>query len=289
MRFFKALLAIALVFLLTACGGKAVLPPVADTVPLILAPISNTTTADARGRFREIYCAVREDHGKTLPDDRPCDEALWKLAGETRGLGTAHRAGKTAAQPAGAGGARALQRLPRSDGLRVLRRPCPHGNSSGSRRATYPSRAGPAAPATRARSGTIFFLRPSSPARKPSSSATPRGPRTSWRPWSAYPEVRPRVAAVVSVAGAVGGSPLADELADFYQSLLMRLPAPHCPAGDGGGDGKPEAPRAPPLAVEEPASGGHPLLLAGELCRPGRHLGGPAAEIRSPCPHRHAQ
>jgi hypothetical protein len=37
------------------------------------------------------------------------------------------------------------------------------------------------------------------------------------------------------VAGAVGGSPLADELADFYQSILMHSPAPRCPAGDGGG------------------------------------------------------
>jgi hypothetical protein len=49
----------------------------------------------------------------------------------------------------------------------------------------------------------------------------------------AYPEIRDRVAAVVSVAGAVGGSPLAND-AEQYQADLVRSPAcvPAC-AGRG--------------------------------------------------------
>ena len=36
-----------------------------------------------------------------------------------------------------------------------------------------------------------------------------------------YPEIRPRVAAVVSAAGAVGGSPLAND-AEQYQAVVER-------------------------------------------------------------------
>lgn len=42
-----------------------------------------------------------------------------------------------------------------------------------------------------------------------------------------------RVAAVVSVAGAVGGSPLADDFHRLYDVFLAHLPAGHCSAGDG--------------------------------------------------------
>ena len=234
MRFFKALLAIALVFLVTACGGKPALAPVADTVPLILAPISNTTTADARGRFREIYCAVRADHGKTLPDDRPCDEALWKLAGETPASGRPIELGKP--QP----------------NLRVLVVPglfndcldpmvsvfsdaLAHLEVIGFKTGRIPveGRSGCARNALLIRDHLLSAAL--EPGEKAILVGYSKGTPDILEALVAHPEVRPRVAAVVSVAGAVGGSPLADELADFYQSLLMRLPAPHCPAGDGGG------------------------------------------------------
>jgi enoyl-CoA hydratase/carnithine racemase len=48
MRIAGFLLAVAMIPLLLSCGGKSALPPVADTVPLILAPVSKTKTADAR-------------------------------------------------------------------------------------------------------------------------------------------------------------------------------------------------------------------------------------------------
>jgi hypothetical protein len=48
-----------------------------------------------------------------------------------------------------------------------------------------------------------------------------------------YPEIIPRVAAVVSVAGAVNGSPLVEGLLSKYGDLLKWLPLPGCEEGDG--------------------------------------------------------
>lgn len=48
----------------------------------------------------------------------------------------------------------------------------------------------------------------------------------------AYPELAARVSAVVSVAGAVGGSPLADSNSSIYDLLFSHLPSSHCEKGD---------------------------------------------------------
>ena len=49
-----------------------------------------------------------------------------------------------------------------------------------------------------------------------------------------YPEIRPRIAAVVSAAGAVGGSPLANDAEQYQAELLQHFPGAACDAGDGG-------------------------------------------------------
>ncbi len=48
-----------------------------------------------------------------------------------------------------------------------------------------------------------------------------------------HPPARQRIAAVVSYAGAVNGSPLADELRGMYDAFVTRLPAGGCAAGNG--------------------------------------------------------
>ena len=234
MRFVRALLPVALISLLAACGGKAALPPVADTVPLILAPISSTTTADARGRFREIYCAVREDHGRQLPDDRPCDAALWRLAEEPAPSG----------RPVDLGSPRLNLQVLVVPGLfndcldpmvSVFSDALAHLETIGFKTGRIPveGRSGCARNASLIRDYLLSAAL--EPGEKALLVGYSKGTPDIIEALVAYPEIRPRVAAVVSVAGAVGGSPLADELADFYQSILMHAPAPHCPAGDGGG------------------------------------------------------
>ena len=72
---------------LGACATKPLVPYSADTPPLVLAPASQAGVQDKRARFREIYCAVLEAHGRELPDYRPCDEALARVGAEPAGTG----------------------------------------------------------------------------------------------------------------------------------------------------------------------------------------------------------
>jgi hypothetical protein len=48
-----------------------------------------------------------------------------------------------------------------------------------------------------------------------------------------YPQTSQHVAAVVSIAGASNGSPVADDLYEFYRDWVARLPIPGCDRGTG--------------------------------------------------------
>jgi hypothetical protein len=48
-----------------------------------------------------------------------------------------------------------------------------------------------------------------------------------------YPELAPSVAAVISLAGVVNGSPLADDIAAVYAATFAKLPYSDCPVVDG--------------------------------------------------------
>jgi dienelactone hydrolase len=50
-----------------------------------------------------------------------------------------------------------------------------------------------------------------------------------------YPEIRSRVAAVVSAAGAIGGSPIANDAEQYQANLLPYFPGANCEPGDGRG------------------------------------------------------
>ena len=46
----------------------------------MLAPTSYAGIVDKRGRFREIYCAVLDGSGGSVPDYRSRDAALTRVA-----------------------------------------------------------------------------------------------------------------------------------------------------------------------------------------------------------------
>ena len=73
--------------IIAGCASQPLLKDGNETPPLALVPVGEAGIIDQRGRFREIFCALNDDHGAELPDHRPCDQALHDLPGETPGDG----------------------------------------------------------------------------------------------------------------------------------------------------------------------------------------------------------
>ena len=189
---------------------------------------------DRRGRFREVFCTVLEAHGPTLPDFRPCEEALTRFGVEPDGTGAAVELG-------------------RSDrGLVALIVEGVGWNCV----ADWLDLAGSAADHVRGYGydvGVIDVESLSSTAanalciRDAIMSAEIGGhePRLVLIGYSTgapdileavvrYPEIHRRVAAVISVSGAIGGSPVADQVTQSKLDLLRHWPGAECSEGDGG-------------------------------------------------------
>jgi len=68
--------------LLAAACTSVPLPAPGDTAAELQILVESENLSDGRGRFREIYCEVLDKHGRDLPDYRPCEEALRLVAPE---------------------------------------------------------------------------------------------------------------------------------------------------------------------------------------------------------------
>ena len=68
----------------------------------------------------------------------------------------------------------------------------------------------------------------------------------------AYPEIRRHVAAVVSAAGAIGGSALANDAEQYQADLLRHFPGATCGPGDGGRCEQPAARNTQGVARQNP-------------------------------------
>lgn len=74
--------ALMLVLLLSAGCATPLLDITEQDTGAVLQPISRSNILDARAKFRQLFCAVNEDHGMELSGYRNCDEALHKLKDE---------------------------------------------------------------------------------------------------------------------------------------------------------------------------------------------------------------
>ena len=217
-----------------ACTSPPLVPYSTDTVPLVLVPAAQAGTQDGRARFREIFCAVLETRGPSLADYRPCDEALTRLGAEPAGtvrpveLGASKRRLVAAVvpgvgyecfepwlQPPGT-----LQRHVQQFGydLTMLKVDALSGTARNAlliRDALMALPAEPGAP-------RLMLIGYS------------KGAPDILEAVTTYPEIRSRIAAVVSIAGAVGGSPLANDATQDQANLMRYFPGATCDAGDGG-------------------------------------------------------
>ena len=198
-------------------------------------PATQAGVQDKRGRFREIYCAVLNARAGEVPDLRPCDDALTRLGTEPEGTGDP--------VPLGASNRRLIAGLVPGIGYDCI--------------AQWLEPPGTAAEHVKKYGYELQLIKVDALSSTPNNARQirdaimamdqgPGAPRLVLVGYSKgtpdvlqaivdYPEIRPRVAAVVSVAGAVGGSPLANDAEQYQANLLTNFPGANCAPGDGGG------------------------------------------------------
>jgi len=221
--------------LLGACANRPLVPYSTETPPLVLVPATQAGIIDKRARFREIYTAVLEAHGRALPDYRSCEDALTRVGTEPTGTGKAVDLGPSrrhlvAAVVPGIGyecfekwleppGTAAKHVRTQSFDQVVIK---VDGLSSSTNNARQIRDALMAMPADDGAPRIVLI-------------GYSKGAPDILEAIVTYPEIRSRVAAVVSAAGAVGGSPLANDAEQYQADLVRHFPGSTCTAGDRGG------------------------------------------------------
>ncbi len=219
---------------LVACAQKPLIPYSTDTPPLALVPAAQAGVQDKRGRFREIYCAVLAARQNEVPDHRSCDEALNRIGSEPAGTGRPvdlgpSRRGLVAAVVAGIG-YECFEKWLQAPGT----------TATHVRRFGYDTiilkvdALSSSAHNARQIRDAIMAMPP--PAGPPTLVLVgySKGAPDILEAVVAYPEIRARVAAVVSAAGSIGGSALANDAEQYQADLLRYFPGSTCKSGDGG-------------------------------------------------------
>jgi hypothetical protein len=219
---------------LGACSTAPLVPYTADTPPLVLVPASLAGVQDKRARFREIFCQVLETRGTALPDYRPCDEALARVGVEPAGpggkvdLGPSRRRLVAAIVPGVGWDCFADWLDPKGSAAAHVRQ---FGYDQIMLKVD-----GLSSSASNARQIRDAIMKMPSQGTEPDLVLIgySKGAPDILEAVVAYPEIRPRVAAVVSAAGSVGGSPLANDVEQSLLALFRNWPGAQCSPGDGG-------------------------------------------------------
>ena len=234
LAFLSVLYWLPIVFLLTACAGKPLNPWTADSPPLALVPVADAGVSDQRGRFREIFCAVLESRGQEWPDYRPCDEALTRVADEPAGTGEPVQMGESHRK--------LLALIVPGVGWECIETWLKLDDSVSSLMESFGFQTelvkvdGLSGVDNNARQIRDFIA--DLPAEfndyKVLLIGYSKGAPDILEAIVQYPELKDRVVAVISAAGAIGGSPLANAADQKDLNIIRRFPGADCSKGDGG-------------------------------------------------------
>lgn len=233
-RYARARRALAFLSLLMlgACSSQPQVPFSYTLEPLSFEPGNTYNVTDGRARFREIFCAANEDHGESLPDYRPCEEALVRFDDELPPTGAPLDLGPTSTQMV----AKMVPGLAYS----CIKAWLHHDNSAPNHVATLGYETGFIQVEGIASSETnadliaeyVLSLGPEYDERPLVLVGYSKGLPDIFAFLVQYPELTHRVAAVVSYAGAVWGSPLADEADEKQLRWLTLIPGAECEKKD---------------------------------------------------------
>ena len=229
----RSLVVIATTLLLAACASKPLVPYTQDTPPLILAPASMAGIEDGRGRFREITCAILESHGKELPHYRECEQAITRLGNEPPGTGEPVYLGQSKKN--------LVVAFVPGIGWECFESWLKYENEFDSHVEEFGFQA--YIFSVDGMSGTTVNARMIRDAIMKNADELQhqqlvligysKGAPDLLEAVVTYPEIHRYIAAVVSVAGAVGGSPLANAAEEKDLGLLKHIPGSECTQGDG--------------------------------------------------------
>ena len=224
----------AILLLLTACASKPINPWTTDSPPLALVPVADAGVDDQRGRFREIFCEVLESRGEEWPDYRPCEEALTRVADEPEGTGESIDKGLSQQE--------FLALIVPGVGWECIEEWLKLDESVASMFKSFGFQTelldvdGLSSSANNARQirDTIAALPTEFDDIPILLIGYSKGAPDILEAVVQYPELSERVAAVISAAGAIGGSPLANAADPKDLNIIRRFPGASCSEGDGG-------------------------------------------------------
>ena len=227
----KILLTFFIVFLFS-CTSDTLISSTENVEPIERLQMSDLGFVDVRSRFREIFCEVLTKHGSDLSDFNSCEQSLLTIGHEP-------------------------ELIPKAVDLNISNNSYIIGLVPGVawqcvRNWLDNDNSGPEHVLTQGYDVRLFEVDGLSGSEKNAlqikNHVTELPVEDSHRPViligyskgaadvlqaiSIYPELRERVVAVVSVAGAVGGSPLANSANQSHLNLLEYIPMSGCESGD---------------------------------------------------------
>jgi pimeloyl-ACP methyl ester carboxylesterase len=219
--------------ILSGCASVPLQPFTDESTPLMLVPAIQREDQDKRGRFREIFCEILEARKSGIDNYRPCDEALAQVgpwpagSGKHVNLGPAKRRLKVVFVPGIGWGCFSTWLSPEdavSGHLKTFGYDMVTVDVNGLSGSEYNAGkirdAVMGMPTIESQAGLVLV-------------GYSKGASDVLMALVNHPEILDRVVAVVSLAGAVGGSPLANDASEDLLNLLQRLPVVTCERAAG--------------------------------------------------------